>query len=119
MQDSPFDLDQAIRRCLGKLEVVTIVLREFEKQAAADLRRIGECVSAGEFDEIGRIAHALKGAAGMISANHLTDLAIAIESAATSQNLMSLEALLLPLKIEVARCLDYLPKARSEMNLKS
>ena len=75
----PLEIDAVLERCMGNVETVRMILDEFEQEAVADLAKIRQHVEHGDCDETARVAHALKGAAGILAANALSDIAFSVE----------------------------------------
>ena len=110
----PLSLSELSDRCMGSAAVATLVLDKFDEQLTADVETIQECLAAGDAQQIARVAHALKGAAGAVAASVLRDLAAEIESLARKEEIESITRELALLRSEVDRCLAYLPAARAE-----
>jgi len=110
----PLSLTELSERCMGSAAVATLVLDKFEEQLTADVETIQECLAAGDVEQIARVAHALKGAAGAVAASTLRDLAAEIERLARKEEIESITRELASLRSEVDRCLAYLPAARTE-----
>ncbi|GEM_PF-3180748 len=115
----PFALTEFLERCMGNVEIATLLLGKFEKQLTTDVVAIQECLAARDTEQIARTAHALKGAAGAVAAATLLDLASEIESLSRSGQLDAIAGELSSLTSEVARCLDYLPAARAGLAAKA
>jgi signal transduction histidine kinase/CheY-like chemotaxis protein len=61
--------------------LVLQLLRQFARQFAATPSAITAAVSAGDFETLGRIAHSIKGTAGLFGADELTLSSIAVDAA--------------------------------------
>ncbi len=72
-------VEALLDRCMGDAETVTLILDEFESQAVADLAEIKRHVASGDCEGMARVAHALKGASGILSAGALSDIAFKLE----------------------------------------
>ena len=95
------------------------ILDEFERQAVADLAEIKRHVASGDCEETARVAHALKGASGILSAGALSDIAFKLERMGRAGVLADADQLLTQLNDEVRRCIDYLPTARAAIAKKA
>jgi PAS domain S-box-containing protein len=112
---APLSIDALLARCMGDMETVAAVLDEFESQAVADLAALKKHVAAGDFAAMARVAHALKGASGMLSANALAGIALKLEAMGRSGVPADVQSLLIQLNDEVRRCIDYLPALRADI----
>ena len=108
----PFVLAELSDRCMGSAAVATLVLDKLEKQLVDDIREIERLVGVRDSEQIGRTAHALKGAAGAAAAPALRDLAAKIETLARQDRLGAIAEEMPALHAEVMRCLACLPAAR-------
>jgi CheY-like chemotaxis protein len=113
---APFDLNSLLARCMQSASVVSEVLDEFESQASTDLARLEQSLSSGDSEKIARIAHALKGAAGVLSALDLTQIAAELEKMARAGNLQHVEQPMGRLRLELQRCVEHIPKVRAEIS---
>jgi signal transduction histidine kinase/CheY-like chemotaxis protein/HPt (histidine-containing phosphotransfer) domain-containing protein len=66
----------------GDAELVTAVLQDFVETSRIDLRTLDEALSAGDLAEVRREAHRMKGAALLVGAKRMADLAQQIETRA-------------------------------------
>jgi HPt (histidine-containing phosphotransfer) domain-containing protein len=98
---------------MGNAALVAMLFDKFEKQAKDDLVRIEQALTAKDAGQTSKVAHALKGAAGALSATDVQRTAAAIELAVRENRLEAAALCLSDLKTEVDRCLAYLPTARA------
>src|SRR5690606_15915122 len=112
---APFDVSVLVERCMGNLDSAAQVLDEFERQVKDDLQKIEQGLARFDAHDVAAVAHALKGAAGMLSAEQLTDNASKLEQLGQEQNLSEATQLLESLHEQVQRCLAYLPEARKQI----
>ncbi|MDQ3069983.1 MAG: ATP-binding protein [Acidobacteriota bacterium] len=77
--DAPVDHDALMRRLGGDAELLTDVVQLFLAECPVRLSEIRDAVAAGDRDQIRFTAHALKGAAGNLSATALAAAAGALE----------------------------------------
>jgi HPt (histidine-containing phosphotransfer) domain-containing protein len=110
---TPLDLPSLLANCMGNASLVAMLLDKFEKQAREDTLRIEHALAAGDAGLTARHSHALKGAAGALTAGDIYRSAAAIELAARQSQLESAAQLLIELRSDVDRCLAYLPTARA------
>lgn len=110
---APLDPPSLLANCMGNASLVAMLLDKFEKQAREDTVRIEHAIAAGDAGQVARHAHALKGAAGALTAGDIHRTAAAIELAARQSQLDAAEQLLIDLRSDVERCLAYLPTARA------
>ncbi len=111
----PFVLTELLERCMGNAAIATLLLDKFEQQLSADVRAIQERLAVRDAEQIGRTAHALKGAAGALAAATLRDLAAEIETLSRANQLDSIAQEFTSLRSEVERCVAYLPAARAAL----
>jgi HPt (histidine-containing phosphotransfer) domain-containing protein len=67
----PFDLQELVRRCMGRIELAERLLASFESRFPADLEKVEACLAEGDTAKLARLVHQLKGAAANISAPEL------------------------------------------------
>lgn len=108
----PLAIADFLERCMGNAAVAALVLDKLETQLRADIREIEERCGAQDAGQIARIAHALKGSAGAAAATTLHALAASVEGMARQDQLDAIAQEISGLRIEVERCLGYLPTAR-------
>jgi CheY-like chemotaxis protein/HPt (histidine-containing phosphotransfer) domain-containing protein len=109
----PVAIDALLKHCMGESATVTSILNEFERQAVADLAELTRLVKSGDCAGTARVAHALKGASGSLSADALAGIAFQIEQMGRAGAIIDEGLLLSRLNDEVRRCIDYLPEVRS------
>jgi two-component system sensor histidine kinase/response regulator len=111
----PLNLDALLDLCMNNLTAVNTVLDKFEAQAKRDVDQLENSVRASDTQATARVAHGLKGAAGMVSADNLARMAAEIEQLGRSSQLDLAEEHLTALRKEVQRCIEYLPEARASI----
>jgi len=107
----PIDFDSFLHRCMGNTAVMKKILDLFENKIKENLDQISESVRAVDAEQIALLSHALKGAAGNISAEPLREIAAQLEKIGRSGDLKLAENMLQTLRSEVENCLAYLPQA--------
>ena len=110
---APIDFDSLLRRCVGNSSIMEKILGKFQDKIQEDLDKISESVKKSDVDQIALLAHALKGAAGNLSAESLREIAAELEQLGRSGELEQAEHYLARLHQEVERCLAYLPEAEN------
>ncbi len=108
----PLDTPALLQHCMGNAALVVMLFDKFEKQAREDIMRIEQALAAHDAGQTTLISHALKGAAGALSAIEVQRTAADIELSARENRLEAAAACFNELKAEVDRCLAYLPTAR-------
>ncbi|GAF84947.1 unnamed protein product, partial [marine sediment metagenome] len=108
-KSAPFDMTSLLSRCMGSQEFLGKILTKFETTAAKYLKDIEEGIEAADAEQVGRLAHSLKGAAANLSAESLRQAALEMEQLGKSGELTNAGECLEKLKSEIERCLDYLP----------
>jgi PAS domain S-box-containing protein len=109
---APVLIDTLLDRCMGDVEVVSMILNEFEQRTAVDLAEIKQCIEKVDCEGIARVAHALKGASGILAADAVAGVALKLEQMGRKGVLADEQQLLSQLNDEVKRCLDYFPVVR-------
>jgi HPt (histidine-containing phosphotransfer) domain-containing protein len=83
----PLDLDQLVRRCMGRIELVDRLLASFEDRFPKELSQIEECLVTGDVEHLARLTHQLKGAAANVSASSLHAITTKMEESARAHQL--------------------------------
>jgi HPt (histidine-containing phosphotransfer) domain-containing protein len=82
--DSPFDWEQLVRRCMGRIELAERLLNSFESRFPEDLSKIEEALLENDSAGLPRLVHQLKGAAANVSAPDLHSILARMEEAVRS-----------------------------------
>lgn len=98
---------------MGNTALAMMLFDKFENQVREDLSAIQSAITAQNAEKVRRISHALKGAAGALSATLVQQTAARIELAARENRMEAVATCFSDLKSEVDRCLEYLPDARA------
>ena len=112
---TPIDTPKLLENCMGNAALVGMLFDKFEKQARENLIQISGHLAAGDASQTAKTSHALKGAAGALSASGVQEVAARIEHAARAGALDTVSAAIAELQREVDRCLAYLPTARTSL----
>jgi PAS domain S-box-containing protein len=117
-EDSPPPIDHSalLARCMGNLEFAQSLLADFQGDLPERIDEIAERVHQGDARAMAESAHALKGAAGTITAESLRALAAAMEAAGKAGDPTPLASLADQLCAEAQRCLRYIPELQQRMN---
>jgi HPt (histidine-containing phosphotransfer) domain-containing protein len=109
-------IDAVLKRCMGDTVTVLAILNEFEQQAAANLLEIKRDLERRDCEGLARVAHALKGASGVLSADAITEIAFKLERMGRTGVFADEDRLLTQLNDEIQRYLNYLPTARAAIS---
>ena len=105
----PIDTRALLNRCMGSVEFMESLLSELESTGLHHVSEIERNFGLKEPTETANAAHALKGAAGILSAEAVRQLASDIEQCGRSGSLDGIEAAIADLRLEMDRCLKYIP----------
>lgn len=83
--DKPLDMEQLVRRCMGRIELAERLLKSFESRFPEELTQIEVCLKEGDPSELSRLVHQLKGAAANVSAPDLHAILTRMEQAVRSE----------------------------------
>lgn len=83
--EKPLDLEQLVRRCLGRIDLAERLLKSFESRFPEDLSRIEECLHEPDSPDLPRLVHQLKGAAANVSAPALHAIMTRMEDAVRAE----------------------------------
>jgi Amt family ammonium transporter len=112
----PINSDAFLARCMGSLEFARSLLADFEDELPGYVEQIAEHVYQGNAPAAAESAHALKGAAGTVTAEPLRALAAEIEAAGKAGDLTQVASLADQLRAEAQRCLRFIPEIQERMN---
>jgi HPt (histidine-containing phosphotransfer) domain-containing protein len=110
--DPPIKLETVLNACMGNAVAAAKVIDEFEKQMVRGIPTLEEGVRRGDARQTAELAHALKGVAGVMSAQKLRDLAAKLEQMGRAGMLEDAQRELAALRQEVQECLACLPALR-------
>jgi HPt (histidine-containing phosphotransfer) domain-containing protein len=102
-----------LERCMNNARTVDVVINKFEKQANDAIAQIKQHITTSDLTAIARVAHSLKGAAGILAANQLATLAGQMEQLGRNGEVAQLGSQFASLQAEITRCIDQLPQVRS------
>ncbi len=113
----PIDVDAMLNRCMNNYQIVSAILEKFLEHAEKDLEILESAVIAGDSQKIFEIAHAIKGAARMISAERVCEKAMILELMGRSGVLQDQQQHFANLKQEVLLCINFMPEATQALLL--
>jgi len=116
-EQPPLDIESLLRRCSGKTALAQLVLEKFEKQAAAIVALLEACERSGDAGQLARVAHSLKGTAGVVAADTLRQLAARLEESGLAGNSALVHETLAGVREEIQRCAKYAAGKRSLSNV--
>lgn len=79
--DAPLDMEQLVRRCMGRIELAERLLKSFESRFPEELTQIEVCLEENDSSSLSRLVHQLKGAAANVSAPDLHAILTRMEHA--------------------------------------
>ncbi|MBI4690198.1 MAG: response regulator [Nitrospirae bacterium] len=105
--DSPVDIKSAMERFDNDMGFFKAMLDEFLGYVPDQIQAIEDAVKSGNADEVESKGHSIKGAAGMLSADRVSSIALSIESKGHSREISDVPKLLNDLKYEISRLEDF------------
>jgi two-component system, sensor histidine kinase and response regulator len=111
------DLETVLHRCSDKPDLAERVLDKLSSQARESLEKIETSFAAADAAGVARIAHGLKGAAGMAAATTLAAVAGQLEQIAKAGDLGLATEVLSSLQAEVFRCNQFINQALKELSV--
>ena len=110
-----FDVEGLLARCMGDAQFAKKVLRKFAERALEDVSGIARCVDERNAEQTARRAHALKGAAANLCAEHVRVLAARLEPMGKEGNLDGLEVVLDQLRSAVKGCVRFIVRHADQL----
>lgn len=114
---SPFTLGSNLQASQRNRRLLEALLNGVRRQLTEDLERLVRAVSARDCAGAVRVAHAMQGLAGAVSAISLRSLTVELESLAQKGSLDALDAQLHAVRAEAERCIAYIPLAVKGIDL--
>jgi Amt family ammonium transporter len=105
-QESSFDFEELLNRCLGNLEFAERVLAKFQSRFDDDLVELEQALDVQDTEAVARVAHRLKGASATAAANGICTQAAEIESLARTRNIDEIPGCLRLLRNECSKFSD-------------
>ena len=78
------DFDELVGRCMGNAEIAERLIVKLCAKVATDVGRLSVALDEGDANQVGRLAHGLKGAAANVSCERVRSVAEQIETRARS-----------------------------------
>ena len=113
--EAPIHIHEILERCLHDANIVQRVLEKYQQQMPGLLTDIRRQLDSANAVEVARLAHSVKGASANVSAEAVRTLAYELELAGRNAALEGTGATLDRLNAEMARCLEFIPKALEEV----
>lgn len=98
----PFDLDEALRRCVGSRELFGEIVGAFFDEADPSLERLRTALAHGDAAEVAATAHRLKGTVVYLGAARTEELTKRVEAAGRAGDLAAAAAAVDDLDHELA-----------------
>ena len=114
--EPPIDWLEALDRCGGRPDGLRQVLKMFSQRGSAQLDKMKLLSEAGDFEDLARSAHALRGSAGNLSAYRISSLAEAIETNSKIIEPQAVRSSLLQLEAEMDRCVSWIQDRLEEVS---
>lgn len=106
----PIDTDALLARCMGNLAFAQSLLTELESTGTDRVEEIRRFAATGDCNSAAEAAHSLKGAAAIMGAEPIRNLAAEIEALGRAGVKTQLTELADQLGKEMKICLDFIPK---------
>ena len=100
-QASPVNMKSAMERFDNDMEFFKKMVDEFLSYVPEQIKSLEEAVKSGKADEVNNIGHSIKGAAGMLSADMVSYVALSIENKGRDNDLTDISVLVEILKSEI------------------
>ena len=111
------DVHKLKEQCLDNLAFAVQLLDEFQKDASERVDAIALEIAQDDVDAVEKMAHGLKGVAGMLAMPTLAKFFAELESAASGDELEHLKSIVPDLRDELQRALDQIPAIRAMAQL--
>ena len=116
----PLDTRVVLERCMGDSALLSTILDSFTRTLPEQVDAFAAAVAEGDREGATLAAHTIKGAAGLVTASTLRDLANCCEQLEHDDSHADLDDLrkqIDALRAEADRCIDHAAKIRQELNL--
>ena len=108
---APVNYATLLQRCGGKPDLAGRVLEALSAKISDAAQELQQCLQKHDAHELARLAHAIKGAAGMAAADDLQQAAARLEQLARAGTMDRLEQDMAALRRELQRCDQYIRSA--------
>jgi len=106
-QASPVNMKSAMERFDNDMEFFKKMVDEFLSYVPEQIKSLEEAVKSGKADEVNNIGHSIKGAAGMLSADKVSSVALSIETKGRNHDISDVPKLIDELKYEISLFEDF------------
>ena len=113
----PIDLAALVDRCLGNVRFAQSLLEEFDSTSLERLDELAAHATQANLTTIAEMAHAFKGAAGIIGAGTLRQLSSQVEASAHAEDVIGTLELVSQLRSEFLACRRFVNRLRDENKL--
>jgi HPt (histidine-containing phosphotransfer) domain-containing protein len=110
---SAIDAAGALARCMGDPRIFALTLDAFLRDVPPRAGTLPALLAENRLADVGRVAHAIRGAAGLLNAHPLAQCAADMEAASTTRDLEQIERSIGRLQAEVARCIELVEALRN------
>ena len=111
-----YDVSVLLEHSVGDVEFATELLGRFHSRLGTISQTLEDHVQGGDLQEAARVAHSLKGEAGIMAANRLHEVAARLENSLEKPAGGDPTELLDQLNDAVEQCLKADPAARDALN---
>ncbi|TIH13776.1 Hpt domain-containing protein [Marinifilum sp. JC120] len=111
-----FDLQSALDRFSGDLELLEEAIAIFTEEAVKHLEEIKINLNQGKLQEASANSHTLKGECGAVGAVQAYSLSWSMEKVAAEGDVDKTKKLLPQLEEEISLALEFLPKESKQLN---
>lgn len=116
LDDEILDARALLDRCLGQIDFAESLLNKLGVESHRYLEKIETAMREEDFEAVAETAHALRGAAGIVCASGLRNLAGSIEDSVNTQISDDLVSKVASLRSEIERFSDSLSDAYDELH---
>jgi PAS domain S-box-containing protein len=109
-----FDLERLLKQWGGDKTLILSLIPKFNSQAQKELEQIEQSIAAANAEQTRQLAHGLKGSASYLCASGIRELAAKLEVMGREGDLSEADTLLMKLRGELQRCVDFLPDTATD-----
>jgi CheY-like chemotaxis protein/HPt (histidine-containing phosphotransfer) domain-containing protein len=114
-EEPPIRWSEALDRCGGRPDALRQVLKMFSDKGKTQIDKMKSLSEAGNFGELARLAHALRGSAGNLSAYRVSSIAETIEANSRIEESQAVERSLYQLEAEMDHCVAWIQDRLEEV----
>lgn len=115
MSGNLFDIDAMMSQCAGKKEIAEAILDEFLSQTPKDLDELATTFGVGDLVALSKVAHRLKGTAGVLGAKEFHTHCMVLETACRNNEAAAVPGAYIAVLESAKACMDYVPTLRAEL----